>query len=73
MNESGFRLYATPSFMEGVARLVDVTGTIDEYNYSASPEQADYRALRSDWEAIGRDIWNAISQFAKEQRLVPND
>lgn len=56
MNDRTGFLYARPSFIEGVARLMDVGGTLNEYNRSASDEQADARALRSDWYAVGDDL-----------------
>jgi hypothetical protein len=61
-----FKLYAEPSFLEGMARLVDVYGILNEYNYSFSDEEADIRAIRSDWENVGDDIWEAIENFDKE-------
>jgi len=68
MNESfdRFILYAKPSFWEGFARLIDVSGSLNEYNYSESAEQADFRALLSDWENVGLDILSAMKQFEKE-------
>lgn len=67
MNPSGFKLYARPSFWEGLVRLIDAAGTLNYYNYSNSPEQADIRALLSDWEAVGMDICTAIRQFDTEK------
>ena len=49
-------LVAEPSFLEGMARVVDLCGHLNEYNRSENPEQADRLALRSDWRAIGADI-----------------
>ncbi|MCC7352445.1 MAG: hypothetical protein IT330_01715 [Anaerolineae bacterium] len=63
MNNKPFVLYAEPSLWEGMVRIVDVAGALNEYNVSSSPEEADYKALLSDWEAIGRDIWQSIRQF----------
>lgn len=54
-------LYARPSFMEGVARLFDLGGTLNEYNRSTTPEEADLLALRSDWEALGQDFRTVIT------------
>jgi hypothetical protein len=64
----GFTLYARPSLCEGLARLVDIGGMLNEYNYSDSPQQADIRAILSDWEAVGVDIRAAIAQFEKEHQ-----
>ncbi len=49
-------LFARPSALEGIARLADFFGALDEYNRSAN---ADAIAIRNDWRAIGRDIENA--------------
>ncbi|MGL6096217.1 MAG: hypothetical protein ACRC7O_10530 [Fimbriiglobus sp.] len=54
-------LFARPSFTEGVARLFDWTGELNEYNSSATPEEADAEALRADWMATGEDIAAAIA------------
>jgi hypothetical protein len=53
-------LFARPSFLEGFARLFDLGGTLNRYNISESPEEADVRALRADWEAVGDDLRQAI-------------
>lgn len=66
MNESRFTLYSRPTFLEGVSRLVDFGGFLNEYNYSSSDEEADYRALLSDWEAIGDDLLSAYRKFLQE-------
>ena len=66
MNEEFGLLYATPSFLEGVARAIDIGDTLTEYNLSESGADADLRALRSDWAAIGRDLRQATAQFEQE-------
>ena len=59
MFEQGYVLYSQPSFLEGMARLVDFAGSLNVYNYAASPDEADARALLSDWEAVGFDLLSA--------------
>jgi hypothetical protein len=59
---TGF-LYASPSFFEGMARLIDFGNTLQEYNTSSSPTEADFRALQSDWAVIGDDLRNAMHQY----------
>jgi hypothetical protein len=67
-------LYAQPSFTEGLARVLDLWGTFDDYNYSPNGEEADYVALASDWYAVGADLYHAISRFeANAGDLVPHD
>lgn len=66
MNDNSMILFARPSFLEGMARVLDVGGTLNEYNSSLSPEQADYAALSADWRAVGEAIKQAATQFAQE-------
>jgi hypothetical protein len=61
-----FRLYARPSFWEGMARIVDFGGVLNEYNYSDDPKEADFRAMQSDWEEIGTDFMAAIERLRRE-------
>jgi len=49
-------LFARPSFLEGVGRLVDFGGFLNEYNYSPNGNEADNLALWADWTAIGNDM-----------------
>jgi hypothetical protein len=60
--KSGF-LYADPSFLSGVARTLDLNGLYDAYNISATPLEADGRALGADWIIVGQDLQNAIDEF----------
>ncbi|MGL4608379.1 MAG: hypothetical protein ACRCYY_01660, partial [Trueperaceae bacterium] len=49
-------LYATPSFWSGAARVLDLFGVFDRYNQSQSPEEADAKAIASDWIMVGQDL-----------------
>jgi hypothetical protein len=49
-------LFARPSFAEGMARALDFGGTLQEYNRSITPEQADNIALAADIEAVNADF-----------------
>lgn len=62
MNQTTY-LFSLPSFMEGVARVVDFGSTLNQYNDSPTEEQADLRALQSDWEAIGNDMRKIFEDF----------
>lgn len=53
-------LVSIPSFVEGMARVLDIGGTLDAYNESETPEEADLRALKNDFLAIGEDFNIAI-------------
>lgn len=59
-------LVTTPSFWAGVARLVDLFGELDDYNYAPNTEMADAIAVRVDWQAVGCDLQTAIHQYRSE-------
>lgn len=59
MDEFTFSLFAKPSFVEGVGRILDFGGSMSQYNSSTSGQEADFRALSSDWRAIGEDMSEA--------------
>lgn len=63
-------LFAMPSFMDGLGRTLDAGGVAVEFNQSLTGAQADRNALRSDWSAVGADLWTAL-QEAKKQLPVP--
>jgi hypothetical protein len=53
-------LFAHPSFLYGIARSLDLGGTFDAYNESLTPNEADGRAIASDWLAVGKDLQGAL-------------
>ena len=55
-------LFARPSFMGGASRVLDLFGTLQEYNRSVTPEIADQRAMFSDFRAIGTDLERVIKR-----------
>ncbi len=60
-------LYANPSFWGGMASVVDLGGTLaKEYNRSSTVNQADFRALRSDWAVTGIDLFTALDKFSSQ-------
>ena len=61
-------LYARPSFLSGVARLFDFFGLFTRYNFSRTEEEADAKALYSDWRAIGQDLALAMRRFEADRR-----
>lgn len=55
-------LFARPCWLHGIARLLDLGATFDEYNDSNTGQEADARAIYSDWLSVGKDIKSAIDQ-----------
>lgn len=64
MNTSSY-LFSTPSFIEGVGRLLDFGSTLNNYNYSKSGKEADYKAISSDWRAVGNDMREVMEREIK--------
>jgi len=55
-------LFAQPSLASGIARTLDLWGQFDEYNRSETPDEADAKAIASDWIVTGQDLLDAIEQ-----------
>lgn len=56
-------LFSYPSVQKGIARTVDLFGSLDEYNTKASEEEADECELRHDWVLVGSDLSKAIKDY----------
>lgn len=56
------------SFMKGIASIGGALGPKNPYE-GLSPKEADTRASRSDWEAVGGDLRTAIRQF--QESTIP--
>lgn len=56
----------SPSFAEGMARVLDIGSTMQTYNESLSPEEADKEAIKKDWQIIGKDIKNSIHAYEQQ-------
>ena len=63
------RLFARPSFFDGVARLLDFGDTMTEYNQSLSPQQADELAMRADCEAVAADFRAVFGRVVRERGI----
>lgn len=59
-------LFARPSFLSGLARVLDVFGTFDSYNESRSGDEADIKAMFADWRITGQDLQDQIVRYKKE-------
>ena len=70
MSNNGFRYYAfnLPSFLDGLARIFDIGGTLEEY-YPISDRgyEEDLAALRSDWIVIGQDMRYVMGEYADRE------
>jgi hypothetical protein len=65
-DDSGF-LFATPSFWQGAASVLDLGATLVEFNRFSTVEEADLRGIASDWAITGKDIKAAIESFTEKE------
>ena len=63
-------LFAYPSFLSGAARVVDLFGVFDDYNFSPDPATADYLAALSDRAALEGDEDSALQALIDEYSAV---
>lgn len=60
-NSDTFRLFKkTPSFIDGVSSLMDLSDNKDRYNINSTEKEADFKSIQADWLAIGNDMQKAI-------------
>lgn len=59
-------LFARPSLLEGMGRVVDWGDTLTEYNSSPDPDQA---ALAMDWVAVGGFLEWAILEYQSQMPI----
>jgi len=58
-----FRLFNKPSFIDGFTSILDFRDLIKRYNTDKTDELADGNSIKSDWKAIGSDIWSALKEY----------
>lgn len=60
------KLFAEPSLIEGMSRVLDLGGTLQEYNNSETEQKADIEEISNDWRAIGDDLRFSISSYEQK-------
>lgn len=51
-----------------MARIGDITGSLDQYNTSTQP---DLVAAWADWSAVGEEIYTCIITVSEESGIAP--
>lgn len=61
-------LFVQPSFLRGVARVLDVGSTMSNlsYNGTSSPDVADQVALQIDAQTLGEDMQSTLEAILTE-------
>jgi hypothetical protein len=52
--------------LKGAARTLDIGAVLSTYDLAAD-DQADFEAIKSDWDQVGRDLWGAIADKEVER------
>jgi hypothetical protein len=54
--------FLTPktTLLTGMGTILNLVGSYYQYSISPTPEEADRRAIASDWRMVGQDIKDAI-------------
>ena len=60
-------LFATPSFLSGIARMLDIYGQFDSYNTGETTEMTDAKAIYSDFRIVGQDLSQAIESLSDDK------
>ncbi len=60
MGNSTTYLFSDATFSMGIGTVGNIAGNFYGFNYSKSPEEADFRAITSDWKMVGSDIRSAL-------------
>lgn len=58
-------LFNRPSVVDGMASIFNIYGNYFEFYYSESGEEADRKAIESDWGVVGNDILEATKELIK--------
>ena len=59
------------SFIDGLGRLVDFSGSLNLYNSCPDEQIADHLAQRVDWAVVGQDLREASERAATEENCIP--
>ena len=54
-------LFTTPSFLTGAANILNLAGNFYEFNTSDSDKEADCKAIKNDFNIVGKDFEKALS------------
>lgn len=66
MSEEGYSLYLMPSFFDGFSRIIDFSGMFDQYNYVKTNDEAEGKAVLSDWIKVGHQLKLAMSDMSRK-------
>ena len=63
------RLFANPSCVVGLSMIFDLGATFTQYNQNKTENEADFKAIQSDWYSVGDDLNYALMLFKQNENL----
>jgi len=66
-------LFATQNALSGAASIFSLSGFRHRYNSSATPQESDYKAIQSDWEMTGEDLYSSILNVSINDIIDDNE
>ena len=70
LNEKSTFLFARPSFLSGIASVLDLGGNLQIYNESKTTNEADGLAMKMDWLVVGDDIRGSIREYEQQKQVL---
>ncbi len=56
-------LFPKRDFWTGFSSVLDIFASDKKFNSSKSGEDADFKAIRNDWEMVGQDFKDTLSKL----------
>ena len=69
LNEKSTFLFARPSFLSGMASVLDLGGNLKIYNESKTTNEADELAMKMDWLVVGDDIRGSMRKYEQQKQV----
>lgn len=60
-NTKSLFLFPDPSFIGGMGTVLDIGGNFFPFNASRTGDEADAKAIKSDWQIVGKDIESVMA------------
>ena len=58
-------LFAPLTFLSGLGSVLDLSENLNRYNFSHTEDEADWKAIYSDYRMIGQDIEEAMREYER--------
>ena len=63
-------LFTTPSFLSGAGTVINIAGNYYQFNESETDQEADNRAITSDFNMVGQDLLDVIEKLGSNKEFA---